>query len=371
MTTPITCAICDHQSHILASHITYQHGMTVVEYMQEYQAPWYSEYGRMKLAEKFPEQMPAQPRERKSVKLATLFKEFKDLEDEYDIFAEPTPSTPVLDPAYVFPEDQTLEFLTVIEKPKRNNIYISGYSGTGKTQLAHNLASICNAGVSEMNADKFVTRARWFGQHRLHGNKEMYFAYGVIPRAMKAGHWLIINELDTAGSEAVNMLKPLLEDTKRIRLSENDDELIQAHPDFRVIVTCNTWARGDDSGLFVNTETQSAADLRRFSAFIELNYLEPEVEAKILEAHVPNLSNTAVDKFIKVANAIREAYINGRILRTFSPAELVNWAENYTLFCQVHRAARVSFLRSYDPEEQVAVMEIIQTHWGQEDTSVL
>ncbi len=314
--------------------------------------------------------LPPQPREKKSITLSEMFLQFEDLEDTYDIFTEPVPETPKLDEAYIFPEDQTLEFLTVIEKPRRNNIYISGFSGTGKTQLALNLASVCNAGVSEINADRYVNRARWFGQMKYNG-ESTYFDYGVIPIAMRAGHWLIINEFDTVDPAAANMLKPLLEDTKRIHISENGNELIKAHPDFRVIVTCNTWARGDSSGLFTNTETQSAADLRRFHAFIELNWLSPEVEARILKAHVPELSDQAIENFIKVAASIRDAYEANTILRTFSPAELVNWAENYTIFSSVHRAARVSFLRSYDKEEQTAVAEMISTVWGQEDVSVL
>ena len=63
-------------------------------------------------------------------------------------------------------------------------------------------------------------------------------------------------------------------------------------------MTANTWSRGDSSGLFTNTHTQSDADMRRFSGCIKLDYLSAEHEERMLAGYFPKLSPTEISKYV-------------------------------------------------------------------------
>ncbi len=312
-------------------------------------------------------------REREEVSLRSLFG-FK-YKEKYNIIKKKTLHVPAGNPHYVFPEAQTMALLLFLERPigEGSNVYISGPSGVGKTDLVKNVANKLNWPVTVLDGDSFLNRSHMMGVPTVKGG-ELGFLYGPVPTAAKKGHILLINEYDTLNPIAVNILKPLLDNQPSMTVMENGNEIIRQghglHADFRIVVTANTWGRGDESGMFVNTHIQSAADLRRFHGFIELDYLSPEVEKKILSDMFSK--NLDIDEeardLIVVANKIREAYKARKINRTFSPSELINWARTYVSLNSVYEAARLTFLNAYSPDEKIAVAKMIEEVWGVEKT---
>jgi cobaltochelatase CobS len=371
----IKCRLCTHQDHILVEHLLKKHSLQPIEYLAKYPAdppPLWSAYGlsklqihnKVKAAKKV-------PRPRRVVEMRELFPDFGksrgvEVAGEYRVFDTTGPLTPELDPLYVFPEEQTLHTMAVLEKPKRNRVYLKGFSGTGKTTLAFNLAAVCSAEVMEWNADAFQQRSTLIG-HWTVKDGETVWQPGILPLAMERGVWLVINEIDTIDPNTLNLFKPTLEDPPRLTILENGAEPIIAHPDFRTIATANTWARGDDTGAFVNTHTQSDADVRRWNARIALNYMEAAQEEEMLRRALPDLEAPHIAKFVTVANRVREAHARRTIDKTFSPAELINWAEN----CQVLGlsaldSARISFLNDLAPDIQHAIGEMVTAVFGSE-----
>lgn len=372
-TTKVKCAICGHNEHILVAHITRKHSMTPVEYLDAYPgSSLWSSYGLAKIREmNRTKAADVARRPRKTVPIASLFDFGKEADYEvtgdYEIYETPGPLTPSRDPHYIFPEEQTLDMLAILEKTQRNRVYIKGWSGTGKTQLAFNLAAVINAEVMEWNADAFQQRSSLIGQWTVRDGGTVW-EYGILPKAMMRGCWLVINEIDTIDPHTLNVLKPVLEDPPRLTILENGGEVITAHPDFRIIATANTWARGDASGMFINTHVQSDADARRWSARILLDYLDPAVEEKMLKGYFPKVSDKTISQFVQVASRVRDAFKAGKIDKTFSPAELINWCENYTVLGRgVHHAARLSFLNALEPDVQTAIDEMITLVFGQSD----
>ena len=55
---------------------------------------------------------------------------------------------------------------------------------------------------------------------------------------MKKGYWIILDELNLAPSEAIELLNSLLDDNKEIFIPETQ-ETIKAHPNFRIFATQN------------------------------------------------------------------------------------------------------------------------------------
>ncbi len=371
-TTKIKCLECAKQFHVLIPHLTKDHEMKPSDYLKKHgdDTPLFSALGLQKFQELAPESPLAMaPRPRKKVRFSALFPNFgvKDgvtYDDPYEIFATAGSRTPKLDERYVFPEETTMDICAIIEKAERNRVYISGWSGTGKTQLVVNLAAKVNAELLILNGDAFIQRSDLIGRFTVKGG-EVIFVPGILIEAMQRGCWLLINEFDTLRPDVVNLLKPILEDPAYLPVLELGDKIVRAHPDFRVIATANTFARGDASGLFTNTHVQSDADVRRWSVRLKLDYLPVDEEKNVLSQYFPVLSDKQITDFVTVGNKIRESFKKGDIDKTFSTAELVNWAENWTILgSSVHRAARISFLNGLEPDVQHAISEMIGAVFG-------
>ena len=369
----IKCALCAYRGHTLARHVRDVHQMNPVDYMFEHGA-LLSPLGEETMKKLLP------PRTKINVRMSELYPNWKHGFEDNEvatIFERPTSRTPKLDPNYSFPEIVALELSSVLDKPTRNNVWLSGPSGSGKTDLVKNLAAVHNANFFSVYAHQRWTPANAFGkwvvQAKAGGVSETVYQYGIVPKWLREGGWLLINEFSTLDPEMTNALKPILEFPRRIILTENDDEMIEAEnpEDCKLIVTDNTMGRGDDSGMFVNTNVQSAADMRRFNAFLYLDYLPDTQEKEMLARLFPDLPKKAIEGFVAVANKTRNAFKNGECARPLSTAEVINWADHYQLFVTAHYSARISFLNSYDAKDATRTRELINNEFGQEDSETL
>lgn len=381
----VKCKECDYEDHILIPHLRKKHGYADggVSYLDKHggfdKAPLWSTFGYayIQRQNKGRGALAVAPRPRTKIQISKLFPEFGKRtktkpRGEVEIFATPGPLTPKLDPNYIFPEEQTLDLIVILEKTRRNRPYVKGWSGTGKTELFRNLAAKFNAELVEFNADSQLQRSEIVG-HPDVKDGETIFSYGLLPIAMMNGYWCLVNEIDTLDPHTLNIFKPVLEDPPRLTILENGREMITEgyglHPDFRIMASANTWASGDPTGLFAaNTMTQSDADRRRWSARIVLDYMAADVEQEMLMRYFgDDLETDEPMMFVKVANKVRDAFKVGKIDKTFSPAEMINWVENY-LACgkTVHHAARLSFLNACEPDVKTAIEEMVTAIFGVE-----
>lgn len=380
----VKCQECSHEAAVLISHIQQKHNLTLESYYDKHKAAasgdfmslFVSDIGRKELQERLPVELRQATRPRKTVKLLDLFPMFKGMADfdfdddaELEVFARPGPLTPKLNPRYHFPPRQTIDLINILMKPERNRVWIQGWSGTGKTDLVLNLAAKLNVEVINVNGDSFMQRTHLVGSP---GAKrgETHFNYGPLPRAMRNGYWLLIDEYETLNPFAVNIFKPIAGDPPKLEIVETG-EVIYGHPDFRLIATANTWGRGDRTGQFsANVHTQSVADLRRWNAKIKVDYMSPEHEKQVLLNYLPaktKRDHAVLDKAIEFANKVRKAFIEGTLDVTLSTAEVIAWLENMlALDRSVHYAARVTFLNAYEDDNAKAVLEMLHAIFGAE-----
>ncbi len=365
---PIKCALCDYRGHTLAKHVWEAHNVNPVDYTLEHGA-LLSPYGVAKMKE-----LMMKPFETKTMKANDLFPDWKQAfsdDNVIEVGVNDHPLIPTLDPDYSFPEDAALEVMTLMEKPLRNNLWVQGPTQCGKTKLIRNLAAKLRRPLFEITCNVHMTPQHFFGKTRARAG-ETFFNYGIVPKWMRTpGAWFLANEWDTLDTECTNALKSCLEFPRRICLTEHDDEMIYGHPDNRFIVCCNTRGRGDDTGMFINTQVQSIADLARFNGYIEIDYIGDEQEKALLSKMFPDVPAKAIENIVNVANKTREKFKQGGLTRVISTAEAINWCENYTLFYTGHHSARVSFLNGYDDVAKTAVRELINNAFGQEDSEVL
>lgn len=364
----VTCEVCKkHSSHILITHLMQDHKMQPSAYLDKYpQADLYSEIGRKKLAERF-QDMPVTPRTMVQSPVNKVFAPWITTKEKINHFEEPDLTTPTVNEDYVIPVNEAKWLLLTLDCDKRNRPYIYGPSGTGKTQLVHRIAAGLNYGFMRINMDSAVSRSEMIGEWVVKGS-EMEFREGILPRAMRLGYMLLVDEIDCANPHVLNVLRPVMEDVPRLVLLEKGGEVITAgqglDPNFRIVATGNTNGTGDMTGLYGTTSIMSAADRQRFSTYIKLHYLPVAQEKEMLKRMYPNLEPIEIESFIKVATDIREENKKGKLDEGFSPRQLINWVEKYILFGAVGEAAIHCFLNSMTPEVDTAVREVIQRHFG-------
>lgn len=270
------------------------------------------------------------------------------------------------DSHYIYPETETLMVLLALSRQKRNRIWIAGYAGTGKTQLAINILNAMNYPFIRMSFDSSTSRSEVVGRWKA-SNGSTEFVYSPLIRAMKFGAAVILDEIDSANPDVLAVLRSILEENPHIMVPETG-ELITAHKDFRVVATANTFGAGDDTGLFRTTNVMSVPDRQRFPIKVKMDYLPADAEVKVLLKEFPDLEKKEAKKFVQVANSIREKFKTGELDEALSPRELLAWVDTFMAIGDVQTAAYFTFLNGYPSEATTAaVLEIIRVAFPPED----
>lgn len=305
-------------------------------------------------------------RNRTSKKIVDLFgfsrQDDEKNELEIEVFADTPPDkwfSVKPDSKYIFPELPTLMVLLALSRTKRNKAWISGYAGTGKTQLAINILNAVNYPFIRIGFDASTSRSDVVGRWTAKDGSTV-FVYSMLIEAMRYGAAVICDEIDSANPDVMATLRPIFEENPHILVQETG-ELIRAHPDFRVIATGNTFGGGDETGLYRSVNVMSVPDRQRFPIKIKMDFLEEDVEMKVLMEEFPTLTKKEAKSFVKVANSIRSKFKSGELDEAMSPRELLAWVDTFMAIGDVIDAAHYSFLNGYPGEATVAaVLEIIR-----------
>ena len=70
-----------------------------------------------------------------------------------------------------------------------------------------------------------------------HGIDQLNFA-GLLVEAMRAGHWLILDELNLAPTDVLEALNRVLDDNRELFIAETQTT-VKAHPHFMLFATQN------------------------------------------------------------------------------------------------------------------------------------
>lgn len=224
--------------------------------------------------------------------------------------------------------------ILIDHKAKRNTL-LAGHTGTGKTEIIRQICALLRQPLLRLNCNGGLLITDFLGNLQVKTNNQgsyTEFAYGALPTAMKNGLFLLIDEIDYADPEILGGLNSVLENDSTLMLKEAGQEVICAHPWFRVAATANSVGLMESyRDLYLGTKALNSAFLNRWDVY-EITYLDPVSEEKIVKEAIPALRSSGfreelVKRFVQVANEIRTGFLNHDLPIPMSTRELLAWID--------------------------------------------
>lgn len=116
-------------------------------------------------------------------------------------------------------------------------LLLQGDTSTGKTSIIFYLAKRYGQKVIRINNHEHTESSDYLGNY-VTTPTGFEFKESLFIKAIRNGWWVILDELNLAQSEVLEVLNRLLDDNKEIYLPQKD-ELIKSHPNFRLFATQN------------------------------------------------------------------------------------------------------------------------------------
>ena len=236
----------------------------------------------------------------------------------------------------------------------KRNIFISGESGTGKSEMIQKLADFYGQTLIRINFHQGVTESSLIGKYVVK-NSETAFAYGLVPLAMKKGYWLLLDEIDYAEPEHTSVLQAVLEG-KELIITSNEGEMVVPNESFRVFATGNTTGRGDSSDSYHGTNFMNSAFLDRWTIF-QMEYSKREY--KIINSIINDLELSR--KLVKIFELFRVLKKNGDITNSvFSTRRMMNIAEALKMGDSLNESFKYELFSRFNEDESLILTECIR-----------
>ena len=287
-----------------------------------------------------------------------------DIDLKVMAFKEPNEYVPSIDESYKFDKNTTLAILAGFSHNRR--VMIQGYHGSGKSTHIEQVAARMNWPCIRVNLDSHISRIDLLGKDAItlkDGKQITEFKEGILPWALQTPTALVFDEYDAGRPDVMFVIQRVLEVEGKLTLLDQN-KVISPHSGFRLFATANTVGLGDTSGLYHGTQQINQGQMDRWHIVSTLNYLDPELELKVVLSKVPSLDNKegleVAKNMISVANLSRQGFANGDISTLMSPRTVISWAENFQIFSDLNKSFEITFLNKCDETERVIIAEYYQ-----------
>lgn len=361
--------------HRLDVHLCSKHKMNVAEYNTQYPgAPTISEKAARtaiappkgsKVKENIVQAEPEPEPEVDDPTQPFKFKSGVRLQRRMDISAHDKPFIPEYDQDWELGpvEMEKWEAMAAAIEAGENVLDV-GPTGCGKTGGIYQLGAVLDQPVRRVQMTGELRVADFLGTKVVEVDPDTKQAItrwqdGVLPLAMEAGHWLVLDELDSAPPAILFILHSVLEPNGKLVLTGDGGRIVKRHKDFRVFATANTLGRGDETGLYTGTQVLNEAFLDRFGVVIKSEYPDKETESKILVSKT-GVESKLADRMVDVARRVREALQQEQCYCTFSTRRLLAWASKAVKMKNAALAARYTVLNKLGPDDAKFVEDLVK-----------
>jgi len=199
------------------------------------------------------------------------------------------------------------------------------------------------------------------------GKQITKFQDGILPWAFQNPVAIVFDEYDAGRPDVMFVIQRILETSGKLTLLDQS-RIITPNKYFRLFATANTVGLGDTSGLYHGTQQINQGQMDRWNIVSILNYLENNVEEKIVLSKIKELNTKEgkeiIHSMVNTADLTRSGFVNGDISTVMSPRTVITWAENYLLFKDIEYSFKLSFLNRCDELERSVIEEYFQRSFG-------
>ncbi len=233
-------------------------------------------------------------------------------------------------------------------------LLIKGPTGCGKTRFVEHMAARLGRPLITVSCHDDLSAADLVGRHLI-GRGDTVWADGPLTRAVREGAILYLDEVVEARKDTTVVLHPLADD-RRVLPIERTGELIQAPPEFMLVISYNPGYQNLLKGLKPSTR-------QRFTA-LTLDYPAPAVERAILEREGRATPELAA-RLVQLAQALRRL-TDHDLEETASTRLLVMAARLVASGLSLHEACRAAVVDalSDDHETLRALDEVVRAVVG-------
>jgi len=231
---------------------------------------------------------------------------------------------------------------------------IKGPTGCGKTRFIQHMAARLGRPVYTVACHDDLTAADLVGRHLI-GDGSTFWSDGPLSRAVREGAICYLDEVVEARKDTTVVLHPLTDD-RRILPIERTGEILQAPPEFMLVVSYNPGYQNLLKGLKPSTR-------QRFLA-TRFDFPKTELEQRILQGET-GIEDSLARRLVTLANALRS--LKDHDLEEAASTRLLVYAA--TLIqggydpLEACRCALVEPLTD-DLETTAALMEVVNVTFG-------
>lgn len=209
----------------------------------------------------------------------------------------------------------------------RYPVLLQGPTSSGKTSLVQYLSVITGHEFVRINNHEHTDLQEYLGSYVTDANGKLVFHEGALVKAVRNGHWIVLDELNLAPSDVLEALNRLLDDNRELFVPELC-ETVRAHPNFMLFATQNP------PTLYGGRKILSRAFRNRF---VEIHVDEiPEDELSTILTNRCEIPESYSRKMISV---MRELQLHRQSTRIFAgkhgfitPRDLFRWANRFREF---------------------------------------
>lgn len=232
-------------------------------------------------------------------------------------------------------------------------VLIKGPTGCGKTRFVEYMAAELGRPLHTVACHDDLTAADLVGRHLI-GSEGTYWQDGPLTRAVREGGICYLDEVVEARKDTTVVLHPL-SDHRRILPIERTGELIQAHPDFMLVISYNPGYQNLIKGLKPSTR-------QRFVA-MSFDYPSPEREIVIV-CQESGIDKQTAQQLVALGNDLRR--LKDHDLEEAASTRLLIYAAMMIQSGLSHAQACTACLAlplSDEPETLAAIERLIQAHF--------
>ncbi|XP_049392138.1 midasin isoform X1 [Solanum stenotomum] len=209
----------------------------------------------------------------------------------------------------------------------RYPVLLQGPTSSGKTSLVQYLAAITGHEFVRINNHEHTDLQEYLGSYVTDANGKLVFHEGALVKAVRNGHWIVLDELNLAPSDVLEALNRLLDDNRELFVPELC-ETVRAHPNFMLFATQNP------PTLYGGRKILSRAFRNRF---VEIHVDEiPEDELSTILTNRCEIPESYSRKMIAVMKGLQLHRQSTKIFAGkhgfITPRDLFRWANRFREF---------------------------------------